>query len=320
MQANSAGSYHQPRIGIDLGGTKIEGLLLAPNGSSINRLRSNTPKGDYAATLAAICQLVDSLTAGHDIAFDLPVGIGTPGAVAFESGLIKNSNSTCLNGQDLATDLQAQLRRPVRIANDADCFALSEASDGAALGAHSVLGVILGTGVGGGLVYDGKLLRGVNGICGEWGHNTLPLNAFQPGLDDSLPAPVAGQRRCYCGRQDCIENWLAGPAFAQSYRDHTGKTVSGIELGALVASQEPVAVALLHQYCNLLALALATVINIIDPAVIVLGGGMSNLPGLYTLVPRYWSRYVFSEHINTRLVQAAHGDASGVRGAAWLWP
>jgi hypothetical protein len=210
MQANSPGSYHQPRIGIDLGGTKIEGLLLAPNGSSINRLRSNTPKGDYAATLAAICQLVDSLTAGHDIAFDLPVGIGTPGAVAFESGLIKNSNSTCLNGQDLATDLQAQLRRPVRIANDADCFALSEASDGAARGAHSVLGVILGTGVGGGLVYDGQLLRGVNGICGEWGHNTLPLNAFQPGPDDSLPAPVAGQRRVIVAGKTALKTGSPG--------------------------------------------------------------------------------------------------------------
>jgi fructokinase len=329
MQPNSSNSsnsskppsvHHQPRIGIDLGGTKIEALLLAKDGSSINRQRTNTPKGDYAATLAAICQLLEDLTAGHGIAPDLPVGIGTPGAVSFESGLIKNSNSTCLNGHDLATDLQAQLGRPVRIANDADCFALSEASDGAAQGAHSVLGVILGTGVGGGLVYEGKLLRGVNGICGEWGHNTLPLHAFQRRPDDTLAAPLPGQRRCYCGRADCIENWLAGPSFAQSYHDHTGQTLSGVELGALIASQDPMAVALLHQYCNLLALALSTVINIIDPAVIVLGGGMSNLPGLYELVPRYWSPYVFSEHINTRLVQAMHGDSSGVRGAAWLWP
>ena len=307
-----------PRIGIDLGGTKIEAIIMNGDGQITARTRVPTPKGDYAATLASIAGLVEGLQHEFGLAANLPVGIGTPGAVSFETGLLKNCNSTCLNGQPLREDLEALMQRPVRIANDADCFALSEASDGAAAGAHSVLGVILGTGVGGGLVYEGQLLKGSNAISGEWGHNPLSLLAYQSMPENDLPV-LGHPRGCYCGRNDCVETWLAGPAFEQSYLALAGQPLKAIDIAALIDRGDAQATALFHQYCNLLALALSTVINIIDPAVIVLGGGMSNIQRLYELVPHYLPRYVFSDHVNTRIKQAVHGDSSGVRGAAWLW-
>jgi predicted NBD/HSP70 family sugar kinase len=317
-----------PRIGIDLGGTKIEAVILDAEGTISTRLRKPTPTGDYNETLAVVDQLVrelmDNLIEQQGVsaadAANIPVGIGTPGSVSFATGLMKNCNSTCINGRALREDLQQRLQRPVRIANDADCFALSEASDGAAADAHSVFGVILGTGVGGGLVYRGQPLSGVNGICGEWGHNTLPLAAYQPTSPETLALPIARQRHCYCGRDDCVENWLAGPALQRSYLEMTGEAINARAIAAKIDAGDPQAVALFQRYCNLLALALSTVINIVDPAVIVMGGGLSNLAGLYDQVPEYLPRYVFSDHVSTRIVQAQHGDSSGVRGAAWLWP
>jgi fructokinase len=325
MQTTSSKSTTKgPRIGIDLGGTKIEGVILDAEGKISTRLRKATPVGDYRGTLTAIAELVTDLLNHHDdgknLSMTLPIGIGTPGAVSIATGRMKNCNSTCLNGEALREDLQQRLQRPVRIANDADCFALSEASDGAAAGAHSVFGVILGTGVGGGLVYQGRLLCGVNAICGEWGHNTLPLSAYQPLADETLALPIARQRLCLCGRNDCVETWLAGPSLERSYWELTGQTISAREISVKIDAGDAQAVALFQRYCNLLALALSTVINIADPAVIVLGGGLSNLTGLYELLPVYLPRYVFSDQVDTRIVQAQHGDSSGVRGAAWLWP
>ena len=308
-----------PRIGIDLGGTKIEAIVLTDTGLILDRARIATPKSDYQATLASIAGLIDGLQKKHALDATTPVGIGTPGAVSFETGLLKNCNSTCLNHQPLREDLEALIQRRVRIANDAYCFALSEASDGAGAGAHSVFGVILGTGVGGGLVYDGRLLQGINAISGEWGHNPLPLSAYQPMPENDLPV-IDQQRACYCGRSDCVETWLSGPAFERSYLALTGTQLGSIDIAVLITRGDPPATALFHQYCNLLALGLSTIINILDPAVIVLGGGMSNIQALYDVVPGYLPRYVFSYHINTRLLQARHGDSSGVRGAAWLWP
>jgi fructokinase len=247
------------------------------------------------------------------------VGIGTPGAISLKTGMMKNCNSTCLNGRPLRQDLESRLHRPVRIANDADCFALSEASDGAGGQATSVFGVILGTGVGGGICYEGRLLQGANAICGEWGHTTLPLSGFQPGDNTRLSPPQSGERVCYCERKDCVETWLAGPALERSYLELTGKSGSAREIAALAGNADADATALLDQYCNLLALALATVINIIDPEVVVLGGGLSNMAMLYSEVDKYLPRYVFSDQVNTRILRAMHGDSSGVRGAAWLW-
>jgi fructokinase len=317
-----------PRLGIDLGGTKIEAVILDTKGTITTRLRKPTPTGHYDGILQVVDELVselmDDLINHHGVcagnATRMPVGIGTPGTVSFATGLMKNCNSTCINGQSLREDLQQLLQRPVRIANDADCFALSEASDGAAADAHSVFGVILGTGVGGGLVYQGQPLSGVNGICGEWGHNTLPLAAYQPNPGETLALPIAGQRHCFCGRNDCVENWLAGPALQRSYLEMTGEAIDARAIAAKIDAGDPQAVALFHRYCNLLALALSTVINIVDPEVIVLGGGLSNLTGLYDQLPGYLQRYVFSDQVSTRILQAQHGDSSGVRGAAWLWP
>jgi fructokinase len=234
------------------------------------------------------------------------VGVGIPGTRSPDHGRIKNANSTCLIGQDLQGDLERLLERPVRLANDADCFALSEATDGAGAGAASVFGVILGTGVGGGIVIHGRLLQGPNAIAGEWGHNALPWRSPADG-----PA-----RRCYCGLDDCIETFLSGPAWAA--RSELG--LDATQLADAARRAEPAAVAATQRYCEQLARALASVINIIDPEVIVLGGGLSNMPALYREVTRLLDRHVFSDQVNTRLVQARHGDSSGVRGAAWLWP
>ncbi|MGE0873441.1 MAG: ROK family protein [Burkholderiales bacterium] len=275
------------RIGVDLGGTKIEAAVLRADGAQSLRKRVPTPQGDYRATVAAVAGLVAELEG--TLRAKGTVGVGIPGALSRVSGRVKNSNSVCLIGQPLKQDLEAALEREVRLANDANCFALSEAVDGAARGARVVFGVILGTGVGGGIVVDGKVLEGPNAIAGEWGHNPLPLPA---GADLPLPA-------CYCGRAGCIETYLCGPALER-------------DGGAADA-------AAMARYEERLARALAGVINILDPEVIVLGGGLSNLDRLYENVPRLWGEHVFSDRVDTRLVKNLHGDASGVRGAAWLW-
>ncbi len=282
------------RIGIDLGGTKIEAIALDGSGREVFRKRIASPRGDYAATLESIGSLVGEAGAGS-------VGIGTPGAISRVNGLVKNANSTWLNGKPLKQDLERALGREVRIENDANCFALSEAVDGAGKGAEVVFGVILGTGVGGGIVVRGRLIHGANAIAGEWGHNPLPL----PAAGD-LPLPP-----CYCGRAGCIETYLSGPGLAADYERVTGRRVPTEEV---VSDEKTMA-----RYEDRLARALAGVINVLDPDVIVLGGGMSNVARLYTEVPRLWTRYVFSDRVATRLSPPVHGDSSGVRGAAWLW-
>ena len=291
------------RFGIDLGGTKTEIIALEGSDERLRR-RLPTPQGDYPATVQTIVRLVQE--AEQQLGARGSVGIGIPGTRSPDHGRIKNANSTCLIGQDLQGDLQHLLQRPVRLANDADCFALSEASDGAGAGADSVFGVILGTGVGGGIVIHGRLLAGPNAIAGEWGHNALPWRTPADG-----PA-----RRCYCGLDDCIETFLSGPGW--SARSALG--LNAADLARLAQDGEPAAAQALETYCEQLARALASVINVIDPQVIVLGGGLSNIPALYQRVPPLLVRHVFSDQVNTRLVQARHGDSSGVRGAAWLWP
>jgi fructokinase len=296
------------RIGIDLGGTKIEGIVLGPDGSELARERVSTPAGDYRATLRAVAVLVAGLEA--DAGGQCRVGIGMPGSFSRASGRVKNANSVCLNGQPMQRDLEALLGRPLRFANDADCLALSEATDGAAAGAGVVFGVIVGTGTGGGIVVDGRLLSGPNGIAGEWGHNPLPWP--QAG---ELPGPA-----CYCGLHGCIETWLSGPGLANDYLQATGDTVETLEIARRARHGEAAAQASLARHADRMARALAGVINIVDPDVIVLGGGVSNIASLYVDIPSRWDRYVFSDRVDTRLVQAGHGDSSGVRGAAWLWP
>ena len=291
------------RLGIDLGGTKIEAVIMDGRGEIQHRQRIPTPSHSYDAILQAIQQLVDQLerTSGGVAT----VGIGTPGSLSPTTGLMRNSNTTCLNGRPLQRDLERQLGRPVRIANDANCFVLSEAVDGAAAGAESVFGVILGTGVGGGLVYRGQLLACANGIAGEWGHNRL--------------ADTDEQRPCYCGRHDCIETHLCGAGLLKSYRQLGGQLESVPALVAAAERGEAPAQQALEHYCQALASALAQVINIVDPEVIVLGGGLSNIDRLYQRVPELWMQWVFSDHCATQLRANRFGDSSGVRGAAWLW-
>jgi len=283
------------RIGIDIGGTKIEALALDEAGRQVFRKRVPTPRGDYGATLDALASLVKEAGPGT-------VGVGIPGALSRITGLVKNANSTWLIGKPLKQDLERVLGREVRLENDANCFALSEAVDGAGAGAQVVFGVILGTGVGAGIVVDRKVLIGRNAIAGEWGHNPLPL----PTPDD-LPLP-----RCYCARLGCIETYLSGPGLESDQERLTGEKRGASEIAARNGPA-------LERYVERLARSLASVINILDPAVIVLGGGMSNVERLYTDVPRLWTRYVFSDQVATRLVRNVHGDSSGVRGAAWLW-
>lgn len=294
---------HSLRLGIDLGGTKIE-IIALEDGRERLRRRLPTPQGDYAATLASIVRLVTEADA--ELGRRGSLGIGIPGILSGNDGCVARANSTCLIGQDLRGDLQQRLQRPVRLANDADCFALSEATDGAAAGAGIVFGAILGTGVGAGVVVNGHLLAGPNAVAGEWGHNPLPWRHAGDG-----PA-----RRCYCGLDDCLETFLSGPAWAA--RHAAGLDAKALALAA--AQGETAAVAALERYCEQLARALAVVINLIDPHVVVLGGGMSNVAALYHRVPQLLPRYLFADRLNTRLVQARHGDSSGVRGAAWLWP
>ena len=284
------------RIGIDLGGTKIEALALDENGHEVGRKRIPSPRDDYDATLAAIVSLVKELEKGERAR----VGIGIPGSLSSATGLVRNANSTWLIGHPLKADLEKALGREVRIENDANCFALSEAVDGAGKGFPVVFGVILGTGVGGGIVVNGRAIEGANRIAGEWGHNPLPLPSHA-----DLPLP-----KCYCGRSGCIETYLSGPGLSRAYEQAHG---------ARLAPEEIARLPFFEIYEERLARALASVINVLDPDVIVLGGGLSNIRRLYDEVPKLWGEHVFSDRVVTRLVQNVHGDSSGVRGAAWLW-
>ena len=290
-----------------MGGTKIEIVALDRHGCELLRRRVPTPTVEYAETLAAVAELV--VSAERELGAMGMVGIGTPGAISRATGLLKNANSTCLNGRPVKQDLETLLGREVRIANDANCFALSEAIDGAARDAEVVFGVILGTGVGGGITVSRHLLIGANAIAGEWGHNPLPLPRAQ-----DLPLPD-----CYCGRKGCIETYLSGPGMAALHAAVTGTVLSPPEIVARAAAGDEGAQGTLQHYEDRLARSLANVINILDPDMIVLGGGMSNSDRLYTNVPRLWQRYVFSDRVETKLARNHHGDSSGVRGAAWLW-
>ncbi|MEX2453736.1 MAG: ROK family protein [Rhodospirillaceae bacterium] len=295
------------RIGIDLGGTKIEGIAIAGRDVFI-RERHPAPVGDYERTVEAVAALVGRI---EDAAGQRgSVGIGIPGAVSARTGLIKNANSTWLIGRPFHADLERRLGRAVRIANDADCFTLSEATDGAAAGASPVFGVILGTGVGGGIAVAGALLSDINAVAGEWGHNPLPWPS-----DDERPGPA-----CYCGKRGCIETFLSGPVLRADFASHTGLDASPEEISAAAERGESSAVAAFARYEDRLARSLSSVINILDPECIVLGGGLSNVARLYTDLPALLPRYVFSDSVETRLVPPLHGDSSGVRGAAWLWP
>ncbi|MFZ2868975.1 ROK family protein [Zavarzinia sp.] len=296
------------RHGIDLGGTKTEIITIDASGREVWRHRNMTPRGDYQALVRNIAGLV--LEAEARLGAEGEVGIGLPGALSALTGRVKNANTTELLGQDFAGDLEAALRRPVRLANDADCFALSEASDGAGTGADTVFGVILGTGVGGGVVVQGRLLSGPNSIAGEWGHNPLPWPT-----DDERPGPV-----CYCGKHGCIETFLSGPGLALDHQARGGAGLTAREIVALAERGDFAAGESLALYTRRLARALATVINILDPHVIVLGGGLSNVKGLYTDLPALIAPLVFSDSCDTAIRPALHGDSSGVRGAAWLWP
>ncbi|MDH5750064.1 MAG: ROK family protein [Rhodospirillales bacterium] len=298
------------RIGIDLGGSKIEAISLDEGGQELARIRINTPAGNYDETIAAISTLIDRIEQDSGSPESSTIGIGIPGAISPVTGVVKNANSVCLIGRPLQQDLEEALSRPVRIANDANCFAMSEAIDGAGAGANLVFGVILGTGVGGGLVINGKVYEGLNAIAGEWGHNPLPW-----AQDGERPGPD-----CYCGKRGCIETYLSGPGLARDTRSESGTASSGEEVATRAECGDGEAIAALGRYQERLARSLASVINILDPDVIVLGGGLSNIRQLYDAVPRIWKNWVFSDEVRTRLVKNIHGDSSGVRGAAWLWP
>ncbi|HUO43905.1 MAG TPA: ROK family protein [Burkholderiales bacterium] len=294
------------RIGIDVGGTKTEIIALDAGGNALLRRREATPVDDYAATLALIARLVHEAETAVGPAAS--VGIGTPGAPSPTTGLMRNSNSRCLNGKLFQPDIERALGREVRLANDANCFALSEAVDGAGRGAAVVFGVILGTGVGGGIVVDGRALTGPNVAAGEWGHNPLPWAE-----DRERPGPL-----CYCGKHGCIETFLSGPGLARDHEKYSDARLTADEITRCAADGDPAADATLRRYENRLARALASIINVLDPDVIVLGGGVSNVARLYDNVPQLWGRWAFTDIVRTRLVRNAHGDSGGVRGAAWL--
>jgi len=299
------------RIGVDLGGTKIEGIVMGPRSQVLQRERVGTPRGDYAGTLVAIAELVKALEAAAGT-IGLPVGIGHPGSLSPATGRLRNSNSTCMNDRPLKQDLEKALGREVRMANDANCFALSEARDGAAAGAACVFGVILGTGCGGGVVVNGEVLAGANGIGGEWGHNALPWP--RPEWDE-VPGP-----QCWHGNHGCLETWISGTGLAADHQRTTGIALTAEQVVTAAQAGDELCAATLARYEDRLARALAAVINLVDPDVIVLGGGLSGVRRLYDNVPRLWDQWIFSDRVSTRLVPPAHGDASGVRGAAWLWP
>jgi len=298
------------RIGIDLGGTKIEGLVLGPGGVEKTRLRVPTPDASYGDTLKGVLDVVAELE--KRVGTRCTIGVAHPGAVSPATGLIKNANSTRLNDRPMKADLERALGREVRMQNDANCFAVSEASDGAAAGLGLVFGVILGTGVGGGVVIDGRPITGAQAVAGEWGHNPLPHPT-----DSERPGP-----KCYCGRVGCVETWLSGPRLEQQFLARTGRKLRATDIGEAAQAGDAEAEAQMELYCDRLARALSVVINIVDPHAVVLGGGLSRINQLYSRVPELWKRYVFSEPelIVTKLLAPRFGDSSGVRGAAWLWP
>jgi len=294
------------RIGIDLGGTKIEIIALADDGRELLRRRVATPREDYHAILGTMAALVRETE--RELGATGSVGVGTPGSISRATGLLRGSNSVCLNGKPIASDLSRRLGREVRITNDANCFALSEATDGSGAGAEVVFGVILGTGVGAGIVVRGFVLMGPNAIAGEWGHNPLPWPR-----DDERPGPP-----CFCGRSGCIETFLSGPGLERDYLRASSEPLTAHEIAARASIGDAACAATIAVYEERLARALAHVINLLDPDVIVLGGGMSNVERLYVNLPRLWQPWVFSDRVDTRLVRHRHGDSSGVRGAAWL--
>ena len=295
------------RIGIDLGGTKIEAIALNESGVELQRKRIATPQGDYHATLHAIAQLIADIETSTRQKGS--IGLGTPGALSPTTGLMRNSNSVCLNGMPLKKNLENLLQRPLRMANDANCFALSEATDGAGKGASVVFGVIVGTGTGAGVVVNRQVLTGPNAIAGEWGHNPLPWPR-----DDERPGTD-----CYCGKQGCIETFLSGPGLERDFWLATGEKLNAAEIVLRANNNESQAEQCLQRYENRMARSLAHIINVLDPHVIVLGGGMSNVQRLYKNVPAIWGQHVFSDSVLTQLLPPKFGDTSGVRGAAWLW-
>ena len=296
------------RIGVDVGGTKIEAIALGDDGRELYRRRTATPKEDYEGTVSAIVGLVRR--AERELKERGTVGVGIPGAVSPATGLIKNANSTWLIGNPLDKDLSHELEREVRVQNDANCFAVSEAVDGAGAEAACVFGVIVGTGTGGGIAMNKRVLTGPNAIAGEWGHIQLPWMT-----PEEFPGPD-----CYCGKQGCIETFLSGPGMARDHQNATGETLTAEEIVQRAEAKNASAEATLLRYEDRMARGLAAIITVLDPDAIILGGGMGNIKQLYRHVPRLWQRYVFSDHVDTPLVPPVHGDSSGVRGAAWLWP
>lgn len=296
------------RIGIDLGGTKIEALALGADGQELSRLRVATPRYDYKGTLNTIVGLVQALE--KDLKQQATVGVGIPGTIVRSSGLVKNANSTWINGQPLERDLSAALAREVRCENDANCLALSEATDGGGAGYRVVFAVILGTGCGGGLAIEGRVHEGRHSVAGEWGHNSLPWPR-----SDEVPGP-----ECYCGKSGCIETWISGTALGKDYERGTGTPTSGKEVAEAADRGDPQAAAAIQRLEDRIARGFASLVNVIDPDVIVVGGGLSRLGSIYRNVPPLLERYGFGGGIHTPIVPARHGDSSGVRGAAWLWP
>jgi fructokinase len=294
------------KLGIDLGGTKIEIIAINDKGTELLRRRIPSPQDGYSSTLKAIARLVQ--TAETELGQHGTVGIGTPGTISRVTGLLKNSNSVQLNGKSILQDLEALLQRPIKLCNDANCFALSEATDGAAAGASVVFGIIIGTGTGAGIVVNGQVLTGPNGIAGEWGHNPLPW----PDKEE-LPGP-----ECYCGKRGCIETFLSGPGLMKLHLFETGNALTPEEIVTRAEVGDASCEHSLQHYENRLARSLAHAINILDPDIIVLGGGMSNIERLYSSIPQLWGRWIFSDRVDTRLVKNKFGDSSGVRGAAWL--
>ena len=296
------------RIGIDLGGTKIEGVVLGADNAVLAQQRHPTPSDSYVAIVNAVAAMVAELE--QRVGSECAVGIGMPGAISPHSGCIKNANTVVLNGRNLKADLQTATGKTLYFANDANCLALSESVDGAAAGARSVFAVIIGTGTGGGLVFDGQLVTGINAIAGEWGHNPLPVR-------ETCVAPCI---ECYCGKRGCIETYLCGAGLSRLYRHLGGRDASALEIAVLARDGDELARVTLAEYAERLASALSSVINIFDPEVVVFGGGLSNLPALTSLVAARLPKYIFSDHVETQLEIAKHGDSSGVRGAAWLAP
>ncbi|MEE2654316.1 MAG: ROK family protein [Pseudomonadota bacterium] len=300
------------RIGVDLGGTKIEFIAIDNDGNTLMRNRIKAPQNKYSETLKAIETGILAIENSLDQIGS--IGVGIPGTVSQQTGLVKGANSVWLIGHPIDKDLETILKRPVRVANDANCFALSESIDGAGTGYEVIFGVILGTGVGGGLCINGRIITGPNGIAGEWGHSPMP------GVSPKLLKQRNKERSCYCGKQNCIETYLSGPGFSKSFLETAGKTLSPQEIVTKLEWGDPMANSVMQNYEQQLSRALSGVINILDPDVIILGGGISNVERLYENVPSLWQKWCFSDRVITPLKRAKHGDSSGVRGAAWLWP